>query len=795
MKIPLSLIRAYLPLEEPLASLAETLTLLGIEVDGIENATPRFSGVVTGEVLSASPHPDADKLQIAQVFDGEKEWQVVCGAPNCRAGLKTAFAKPGSLLYDEEGRERRLTEAKIRGVVSHGMLCSPSELGLLGGHDGIIELPADFTPGEDLSRRLWDPVFELSLTPNLGHCMSALGIARELSASLQKPILHTKIQLEENSSSSIEKQFKAEILAPDLCSRYTCRLIENVQIGPSPFWLQQILVASGMRPMNSVVDATNYILLKTGQPLHAFDAERIAGNSLSIQTNESTISFQGLNGIEYQVPPGTLLISDAEKPLVLAGILGGAESAVTDSSRSILLEAACFDPIAVRKASKRLGIRTDSSQRFEKGTDPHALAEILDEAAQLIAEISGGQIAKGILDVHGKKIELRTIPLRPERANALLGLNLSLGEMEEILKRLGCKVRIDSRNLLAAIPPYRNDLTEEIDLVEEVARLYGYNNIERKKPLCTVSDLPHDPLFLFERELRGRLASLGLQEILNCDLISPALAELSPELLYPTSSLIQVLHAKSEEYSVLRPSLLPGMLETVRFNLDQKNSSMSAFEVGRIYLKQEGSFSEIPQLGIALYGKCRPHHWDSKPSDVDFYDLKGLVESLLVEALGITAEFSAGSHTCFHPGRQATITHQELLIGTLGELHPNVLAKLDIKQRVLFAEINLAHLIHLRKKQRRMEPLPQYPATERDWTLSLPKDVPCSKLFDAIHSFQSPILEKAELIDIYLFEEETKRNATLRFTYRDPLKTISFEEAEAAHEKLMAHVSQLITCN
>lgn len=787
MKIPLSLIQSYLEIQEPLSDLAEVLTLLGIEVDGIQNATPRFSGVVVGKVLSATPHPEADRLRVAQVSDGNREWQVVCAAANCRAGLLTAFAKTGALLFDEEGKERRIGEAKLRGVESFGMLCSASELGLPGENEGILELPSDFFPGEDLSERLWDPVLELSLTPNLGHCMSALGIARELSASLQRPLREAKTGLKENSPVRIEKNFQAKILAPTLCQRYACRLIENVKIGPSPFWLQQTLLASGMRPINNAVDATNYILLKTGQPLHAFDAEEIKGHTLKIQTLNDSVPFQGLDGVEYTVPPDTLLICDEERPLALAGILGGVKSAVSEKTQSILLEAASFDPISVRKAAKCLGIRTDSSQRFEKGTDPQSLLEILDEAAQLIAEICGGSTASGHLDIEGRPLASRTILLRPARANALIGVNLSLGEIQELMRRIGCKVHAKQDLLHVEPPAYRNDLQEEIDLVEEVARLYGYNNIERKKPLATISDLPHDPLFVFEREIRRRMSSMGLQELLNCDLISPALAALSPELLYPTSSLIQVLHAKSEEYSILRPSLLPGMLETVRTNLDQKNSSLSAFEVGRIYLKEEHSFSEIPMLGIAVYGKERPHHWEKKPEEVDFYDLKGIVEALM-ESLGIPAEIVASRHASFHPGRQANLCLKEQLIGSMGEIHPAVLEKLDIKQRVLFAEINLSHLMHLRKTHHRMTPLPQYPATERDWTITLPKGMLCKQLFDAIHSFHSPLLEKAELIDLYLFEEEAKRNATLRFTYRDLLKTISFEEAEAAHAKLMAHV-------
>lgn len=792
MKIPLSLIKSYLDLPESLNDLAEILTLLGIEVDGIENAAPPFSGVVVGKILSAIPHPEADKLRVAQVFDGKQEWQVVCGASNCREGLFTAFAKIGAVLYDAKGSPLKISKAKLRGVESHGMLCSAHELKIPGGHDGILELPSDFLPGDDLLYRLWDPVFELSLTPNLGHCMSALGIARELSASLQRPLRHEKPHLQENSSKRTDEEFQAQIAAPHLCRRYALRLIENVKIGPSPFWLQQILLASGLRPINNVVDATNYILLKTGQPLHAFDADEIASKKILVQTAEGGAPFQGLDGISYTLPADALLICDETKPLAIAGILGGIESAVSDKTRSILLEAASFDPISIRKTAKKLGIRTDSSQRFEKGTDPHTTLDILNEAAQLIADLCQGMAASGPIDLTPFSLETRTILLRPKKVNSLIGLSLSLGEIEELLHRAGCKVQRRDEDLQVNPPSQRNDLQEEIDLIEEVARLYGYNNIERKRPFCSVSDLPHDPLFLFEREIRRRMVSLGLQEMVHCDLISPALAKISPELLYQTTSPIQVLHAKSEEYSVLRPSLLPGLLDTVRFNLAQKNGSLAAFEMGRIYLKQEHSFSEIPVLGIALYGKERPHHWAQKPDDFDFYDLKGLLENLF-DSLGISWECAASLHPTFHPGRQANLMQKELLLGSCGEIHPDLLEKLDIKKRVLFAEINLAHLMHMKKPFHRMQPLPQYPATERDWTIPMPPGVFCKQIFDAIHQIPSPLLEKAELIDLYVQGEEAKQSATLRFTYRDIAKTISFEEAEAAHAKLVEHVTKALS--
>jgi phenylalanyl-tRNA synthetase beta chain len=784
MKIPLSLIRSYLPFDEPLPTLCEILTLLGIEVDGVQNPTPPFSHVVAALVRSTAPHPSADKLQVAEVYDGKETWQVVCGAANCRPGLKTAFAKIGALLYDDQGRERKIVGAEIRGVKSQGMLSSYPELSIPGPEEGIIELPPEVKEGQDLTELLWDPILDISLTPNLGHCMSALGIARELSCSLQKPLQRPAIVLKENSSSSIHKKISVKVQNPESCPRYACRWIENVKIGPSPFWLQQALLRAGFRPINNAVDVTNYMLLKTGQPLHAFDADRIANGSLLIQTLERETAFRGLDGNEHTLPTGALVIADANGPLALAGILGGADSGVTEATQSILLEVAAFDALLVRKTAHRLGLRTDSSQRFEKGTDGEAIPDVLNEAALLLSSLTGGTIAKGMIDEKAPHFgQKKEIELRDGRVNTILGTELSLGEIEEFLKRAEMKIRKHTSSLHVLAPSFRNDLHEEIDLVEEVARLYGYNNIDKKAPRYTTSLIPHDPLFLFERDVRHRAISLGLQEILTCDLISSKVASLAAEIGNSKTSLIQVLHAKSEEYSVLRPSLLPGMLEVVRFNLDQKNPTLLAFETGHIYFK-DSQIREIPMLAIALTGKNKPHHFDPKPTDVDFYDLKGFLEALL-ESLSIPdLSFQKTSeHLSFHPGRQANLMSNGLLIGSLGELHPHLLKKADIKQRTLFAELNLAQLFALQKPRIKMSPLPQFPSTSRDWTITLPEHIDCERLFQTIRSFHAPLLEKVELIDLYL------RNATVRFTYRDPLKTLSFEEAESLHKEIVAEVS------
>lgn len=793
MKIPLSLLRSYIHLDEPLAQLAETLTLLGIEVEGILNETPRFSHVVAAEVRAVKPHPAADKLQIAEVFDGAKSWQVVCGARNCRAGLKTAFARIGAILYSSEGKEIRIVETSIRGTASFGMLCSALELGIPSDSDGILELPSDLQNGRDLSHLLSDPVLELSLTANLGHCMSALGVARELSAALQKPISRHKLHLRENTDSQISDKAEVSINDAKLCPRYCCRLIEHVKVGPSPFWLKQTLLAAGMRPINNIVDITNYILLKTGQPLHAFDADRIDGHILSVQTAETAQPFEGIDRIVREIPVGALVICDNQKPVALAGIMGGANSSVSENTRSILLEAAAFDPLSIRKTARAVDLRTESSQRFEKGIDWQAIPDALNEACQLISELASGTVSSGMIDLKPHKFPHREIALRPDRANKLLGTSCSVGEIEDILNRLGCKASSKATGeLKISIPSYRNDLNEEIDLIEEIARIYGYNNIEKKLPVCATSQIPDDPEFLFEKEIRRRMAAQGLQEILNCDLISPKLASLLPDLAQSNLSLVQVRHAKNEEFSFLRPSLLPGILETVRSNLDQRNASLNAFELGRIHFKQKASYAEIPMLAVVLYGKIAPHHWDEKPKDADFYDLKGSLETLL-DALGIASvSFKPSAHLSFHPSRQADLHSDGLAIGSLGEIHPRLLDAFGIDKRVLFAEVNLQHLLGLRNPCIKMAPIPQFPATERDWTIPLPKGFEFASLMDAIRSFSSPILEKAELLDLYVFEQngETKRNATLRFVYRDALKTISFEEAEGVHSKLMDHVAK-----
>lgn len=766
MLIPLSLIKSFIQLDMPPAKIGEILTLLGIEVDHIYNEVPPFAGVVVGEVVSAERHPDAKNLQIAKVSDGKQTYTLVCAAPNCRAGLKTAFARLGAVIGD-----MRIEKATIRGIESSGMLCAASELKVGADDGGIIELPQEMKAGEDLVHVLWDPVFELSLTPNLGHCMSALGVARELSASLQFPLHREKTSM---THAPLNKEIVVHNF--ELCPRYMCCLIEGVKVGPSPFWLRRQLEACGQKSINNVVDVANYIMMKVGQPLHAFDADLLEGQKIEVGPAKHLEKFLGLDGVEREVPAGSLLIFDAKKPVAIAGIMGGANSAVSDKTTRVLLEAAYFDPISVRNTSRKIGLRSESSQRFEKGVDIVGVEEALHEAAKLL----GGRVL-GVADVK-KGFTPRVISYRTDRINQLLGTKLSATEIEEIFQRLGFKTK-DNK---AEIPSFRNDVTEEIDLVEEVARIYGYNNIEKGVPHIATSQIPNDPVFVYENELRRRLVGCGLTEFLTCDLISPKLADVCRAITPASMELLKAAYSKSEEYSILRTSLLPGLLQVAKRNIDQKNLNMAAFEMGRIHFMQNGKVVEIPMVAILLSGKGESSHWSRKASDFDFFDLKGMIENI------VNSTFKPSKHLTFHPGRQADICSGDLTVGSLGEVHPALLEQFDINQRVLYAELDLLHLMKLRKTHLRIMPLSQFPSSERDWTLPLDPKLAIERIFQVILSEQLPLLEKVELIDLYMPEGSDKKNATFRFTYRDLAKTISFEEVEHEHAKIMDTVAKFL---
>lgn len=789
MRVPLSWLKDFVKLDLSNEALADLLTLAGLEVDKVEPTSFSFKGVVVGEVKETAQHPNADKLKVAQVFDGTETLQVVCGDPKCSVGMKVALATIGGTLTDKEGKAFKIKKSKLRDVESFGMLCAEDELGLAESSDGILVLGADAVPGTDLTDLLGDVIFEISLTPNLGHCMSLYGVARDVAALLDQKASLPPVKIE---TSGTRCDVAADVKDGENCNRYMARKVRGVKIGPSPDWLKTRLENAGVRSINNVVDVTNYVMLEVGQPLHAFDAKKVQGQKILVDSTDKEISFETLDGEKRKIPPGILMIHDGKGPIAVAGVMGGVNSEVEEGTTEIILEAAHFNPSAVRRGSKALGLRSESSARFEKGVDFAMVPVALDRAAALIAELGGGTIDEGKVDCVSKEQKKRVIKLRLERCNAILGTKLSLSEIESFLKRLEMEIKGEGDTLHVTVPTYRNDIYSEIDLIEEVARIYGYNNIKKREARVVNSPLPHNVMYLVEKEVRERLIASGLQEFLTCDLISPELAELSLEKHLGEKEEIPVLKPSSVDQSILRTSLLPGMLQAVKHNFDRQNEDLAAFEIGRIHFKDGNEYHERLTAAILLTGKRRPYHWEQKTEETDFFDLKGILENLL-EGFHIEKHtFESSRLKSFHPGIQAEISVNDLRLGALGEVHPDRLKKLGIEKRVYFAQIDLHDLKKVKGKEKKMTSLPQFPGSDRDWTATFHRDIPLGKVFDVITVFPSKLLKGVKLLDVYESEKlgKDKKNITFRFTYRSDKQTVEQPQVEKEHTRLIEEIQK-----
>lgn len=638
-----------------------------------------------------------------------------------------------------------------------------------------------------------DHVYEVSLTPNLGHCASILGIARELSAAIEKPVKLAFKPCDETGA-DLSSLVKVDLQDKKKCPRYACRLIQGVKVGPSPQWMQQRLLACGIRPVNNIVDITNYVQLELGQPLHAFDYDKLDGRELIVRTAKEGELFATLDGKERTLAAEDLVICDQEKTVAIAGVMGGFNSEVDGQSVNVLIESAHFNPSAIRRTSKRLGLQTDASKRFERSVDPDGVIQALDRAASLMHELAGGKICRGRIDLK-EEIQPRSVDCRLSRVNQLLGTQLGLSEVENLLQRLDFGIHFDGKDTFTLkIPTYRADISQEIDIVEEVARIYGYDNIAAGAPRYHASSLPHAPIYIFENQVRARLLSEGLQELLTCDLIGPSMLSVAKEAAMPEEATIRVLNPTSVEQSVLRTSLLPGLLQVVKTNAAHQISDLSGFEVGRIHFKDKEHYKEQSVVGIIMTGKAKPHHWKHKPEDVDFFDLKGCVEALL-DLLGVkNAAFKKNGLPSFHPGRQLAVYVDALEVGSFGEVHPAIVKRLDVPQRIYFAEINLHDLYKVQGRQAKVKPLAVFPSSSRDWTVSLPIGITPEELLQQIRKVAKPLLEEVVLQDLYENNALGKgvRNVTLRFVYRDNDKTLEQESVDAEHWRLVEEMNQLI---
>lgn len=795
MKVPLSWLKEHINTPSSAKSIAESLTLLGLEVDDIVSCDPGLENVIV--VLIETMEKLLPNLQKLNVFDGSKRFEVVSSAPNCRVGMKTALAKVGAKIK-KNGKEVVVEPKKIQNVLSQGTLVSHHELGFTdspyGIEGGIMEFALHIPLGQELRSLLADPILHLSLTPNLGHAASIRGVARELSASENRPL--TPLAPIALPNGCIKKTSDLQLIVENAkhCPRYACCLIEGVTVTPSPSWLEKRLLDAGIQSINNIVDATNYMMLELGLPLHAFDADTLDPGALIIRKAKAKESIETLDRKKYLLTEEQLVVGSQKRAYALAGLMGSLETEITNSTKNVLLECACFSPDVVRKSSKALSIATQSSYRFERGIDANQIPYVLERTAFLIAFLSKATAVHAIHEVNFEVPLPKKITLRQNRVNQLLGTSLSLSELESLLKRFHLSLHsVTQDSLTFIIPSYRHDLKEEIDLIEEVARVYGYHHlIKKEKPKYRKGNLSHSIAYLFEKKSKDSLLRLGLTEVIACDLVSEKQAKLVGDDWIPHSHRLSLINPSSLDYSILRFSLLPGLLEIAKTNIDHGIQTLSLFELGRIHLKEKENFLEPTMLAILLTGTGELF-WQKKSSEVDFYNLKGLTEHFFESLFLKDLSYIPATFSSLHPYRQAQVYAKNQGIGILGEVHPTILEQAGIDQRVFFAEFNLEEIARLTPKHLKMQPLSLYPSMKRDITFALDKKTPISEVLSLIRAQNSSLLESICVIDFYQHESLPKNqvNVTIRLTYRSPDRTLSIKEVDEEHQRIMDQPKRL----
>ncbi len=786
MRLSINWLKDFVPLTVSAPELAEKLTLAGLEIDAIETFAPSFTGVLVARALSVEPHPQADRLQVVVVDDGRQQHRVVCGAPNVQAGGLYAFAPVGAVLADG----KPLKAATIRGLLSEGMLLAEDELGLSDDHSGLLALPPHTPLGADLASvlGLHDVVLEVAVTPNRPDCLSVLGLAREVAALYDLPLHLPAIELVEDPE-PVTAHAQVVIEDPENCPRYTARMVVDLEVRPSPFWLRRRLQVSGLRAINNLVDVTNYVMLEYGQPLHAFDFNCLRQGRIVVRRPAaSEAAFTTLDGQSRPLLHETLLICDAEQPVAIAGVMGGLDSEVTAATRTVLIESAYFHPPSIRRTAKRLGLSSESAYRFERGVDPEGVIPALNRAAQLMAELGSGRILKGLIDACPRPWQSPRLTLRLSRTNAVLGTTLAKAQVKDILRRLQMPpVAADDDTLSVQVPSFRGDLTREIDLIEEVARLHGFAHIPVTRPRVEMWARRPGKEARLREQARELLVGMGFAEVINYA-FQPERLTTQLTGTAPGSEFVRLANPISEEQAVMRTALLPGLVETTRRNAAHLSRDLKIFELGMVFQPRAGD--QLPQETLLLAGLMtgarQTPAWNV-PADipVDYFDLKGVVENLLA---GLLVE-----DVTYQPAPQDFLRHGTLImaagshIGFLGELHPDAVERCELKQPAWVFEMNFSRLAAAAQDCPRFQPLPRYPAVFRDLAITLSAAIPAAQVQDVLFAHGRPLLVAAQLFDVYTGPPVPAGERSLAFhlCYRDPDRTLTEEDVNPWHEAII----------
>jgi len=788
MKVPLSWLKDYVDIEVGTKEFANAMTMSGSKVEGIEVQGEEISKVVVGRIVSLEKHPNADKLLVSKVDVGNEIIQVVTGAKNVKVGDYVPVALHGATLPGGV----KITKGKLRGVESNGMMCSIQELNLTkddfpeAAEDGIFILEEGLPLGKDIKEVLGlnETVLEFEITSNRPDCLSVLGIAREASATLKSKFKKPEIKVKEEGDEA-HKYASVEIQAPDLCKRYAARIIKDVKIMPSPKWMRDRLRAAGVRPINNIVDITNYVMLELGQPMHAFDLEYLDDRKIVVRRAFDGEVIKTLDDQDRKLDSSMLMIADGKKAVAVAGVMGGANSEITENTKTILFESANFDGISVRLTAKKLGMRTEASSRFEKGLDVENVITALDRAAQLVEELGAGTVCKGIIDCYPEKYEQRTVAFSPERINALLGTSISKDEMVEIFARL--ELEVDEENMVVKVPSFRSDIEREADLAEEVARFYGYNNIKAtllEGKATTVGRKTYKQRI--EDIVINTMLCCGLYETYTYSFTSPKVFDM---MRLPKDSELRravvISNPLGEDYSVMRTTTIPDMLRCLSTNYNRRVEEAKLFEFSYVYLPVENDITQLPEekrtLTVGMYG------------NLDFYDLKGIIEELMA-VLGIDkCEYiPEKNNPAFHPGRTANLVVNGEIIGTIGQIHPEVAKKFECPDETYIGIVDFMSLVKNSSLSSEYKPLPKYPAVTRDIAMLVKDEIMVKQIEDIIRQSSGKILEEIKLFDVYKGKQvpEGMKSVAYSITFRAEDRTLTDDDVNKVMDKILNNLKE-----
>lgn len=801
MRVPVSWLREFIDTDATAERIAEGLTMCGVEVASLEEITPSFSGVKAAQVLGVKEHPLSDDLLVVSLHYGQGNAEVVTGAKNLKIGQMVPLALPDAVL----ARGKVIKGSIFKGHLSQGMLCSVTELLTGEEHregEGILIL-GHCRPGEDVAGVLgWrDTVLELDLTPNYAHCLSLVGVAQEVKASSGGRYRY-RARSPRETTENIEALLGVTIEEPDLCNRYSARLFRRVAVGPSPAWLQFRLWCAGIRPINNVVDVTNYVMVELGQPLHAFDFDMLRRPHIIVRLANEGERLITLDGQDRTLDSGMLIIADPEGALALAGVMGGEETEITASTNSVLLESASFDPGVTGRTSRRLGLRSEASNRFEKGTDVSGTVAALDRSAVIMGSIGAAMASRGVIDEYPRPVGLKPIRMRPQRVNEVLGTSIPAGEISRILKRLGFGVSGSGRRFYeVTVPVRRVDVTAEVDLIEEVARVHGYDRIPTTMPRGAATAGSRPPKGMLEDHARDLMVSLGLTEVNTYSFVHPRvfdLMRLSPE--DPSRDALVIANPLKEDQSIMRTVLLPNLLAVLAGNLKRNVEDAGVFELSRVYKRCDGFPGVLPLepsvLAIAGMGRLCPRAWRHSDRAWDFYILKGMLERLF-EEFGVKVSWETSDHPSFASGRQAKMLSNGDTLGWAGDAHQGVLEGFEIDVPVVMATVDFEMIWQRSDLSRRYVAPPRYPGVRRDIAVVVPDEMPAATVEGTIMKAAGGLLEDLFLFDVYSGKPIPSGHRSLAYglLYRSSERTLLDNEVDAVHEgvrRVLSHMGLAI---